>query len=197
MFRQDGPVHKGTRGLGIDAPRILAYPPRMSSEPSLRSDRLARYVELVDNPEFIVLLCHRIAEGETLREITLSLDVPYSRIIYWLMDDDGRYKLYKRSLEAQALGEVDETLKIADSAEGEISPVAVSAAKLRIETRFKRAKHHAPKEYGDVEKEGAGGPVRVILVDFRKESEAGRVIDVSPNRSRVAVSAARNREEEL
>lgn len=150
------------------------------------ADKLARYLELIEEPGFLELLCQRLACGETLSDITRTMEVPYSKVMYWLMDDDARYEAYRRALVAQSRYEVDEALRIADDAAGETEPVAISAAKLRVETRFKRAKHHAPKEYGDAQQAAGLAAVKIVLVDFRKEG--GRVIEGEMVKERVAVS---------
>lgn len=153
---------------------------------ALKQDKLARYVELVADPGFLELVCQRLACGETLSAITQSLEVPYSRIMYWLMDDDDRYTRYERALVAQARYEVDQALEIADAVTDKDD---VAAARLRTDVRFKRAKHHAPKEYGDAQERG-GGVTQVVLVDFRRPegaSSGGRVIDVAPQPKRVGV----------
>lgn len=108
--------------------------------------------------------------------------VPYSRVLYWLMDDDERYKLYERALVALSRFEVDEARMIADDVTDAVDGVQVSAAKLRIDTRFRRAKSHAPKEYGENADTAGGGKLHVMLVDFRQEQPElaqprGRVIE--------------------
>lgn len=79
---------------------------------------------------------------EGLPAICASWDVPYNRMLTWLMADAARYSVYKRALEVAAHGLVAEVVEIADNE----SPY-VQRDKLRVSTRFKMAEFHAPEIY--------------------------------------------------
>lgn len=93
----------------------------------------------------------RDGEGEPVYEglpaICREWDVPYGRVMTWLMADAERYAVYQRALEVQAHALVAETVGIADDTALEGRDVARD--KLRVETRFRVAKHHAAKVYGE------------------------------------------------
>lgn len=129
---------------------------------ALKGDRLARYSELIAEPDFLDAVCQRMGEGESLSDICRSLDVGYSKVMFWLMADVGRYGVFEKALSAQARFEVDEALEIADTPQlGEKRKVNADGSeevthedmlghrKLRVEARFRRAKAHAPELYGD------------------------------------------------
>ena len=118
------------------------------------ADRVARYLELVEREaetleEMFQRMTSRVEgiegpEGrpEMLPAICASWDVPYGRILTWLMADAGRYEVYKRALEIAAHGLVAETVQIADS-ENQFT----QRDRLRVATRFKVAEYHAPAMY--------------------------------------------------
>ena len=81
---------------------------------------------------------------EGLPAICREWDVPYGRVMTWLMADAERYAVYQRALEVQAHALVSETVDIADDTVND-----VARDKLRVETRFRVAKHHASKVYGE------------------------------------------------
>jgi hypothetical protein len=128
---------------------------------ALMMDRAARYVELVERDSATLEeLSQRMAEGEGLPAICKAWDVPYGRVLGWLMADAERYAVYCRALEVAAHALVAEAVPLADEAaeliEAGAKPSAVTAKALQVDTRFRVAKHHAAKMYGEAE---AGGKV--------------------------------------
>jgi len=127
----------------------------------IRKDRIARFLEKTSpecEAETLDEMCQRMAgatgESETLPEIAKAWDIPYGRLMTWLMADVERYTLYQRALEIQAHALVSEAVGIADTEPGQTERGGVDAAdvanrKLKIETRFRLAKHHASKVYGE------------------------------------------------
>lgn len=133
--------------------------------------RLARLAAICADPGTPEVLFGRLADGESLREIARAWDVPPGRLLNWLMDDEKRYAIYRRALEVHAHGLVAETLDIADGA----NPSSVSVAKLRVDTRFRIAKSHAPAIYGD--KGPGGGGTRVTVVVNRMDGDGIPVLE--------------------
>ena len=122
----------------------------------VRVDRVARYVELIGREaETLEEIGQRMAEGEGLPAICRSWDVPYGRVLGWLMADAERYAVYCRALEVAAHGLVAEAVPLADEAASLVAegakPAAVTAKALQVDTRFRVAKHHAAKMYGEVD----------------------------------------------
>lgn len=98
------------------------------------------------------------ADGEPifqgLPEICAEWDVPYGKVIAWLMVDAERYGVYQRGLEAQAHMLVSQTIGIVDekpgvTERGGYDPADIAWRKMRVEQRMRVAKHHAPKVYGE------------------------------------------------
>ena len=137
----------------------------------IRSDRIARYLELIEKPdEALDVIVQRMTGGELgyegLPAICRALDVPYGKVIGWLMADAERYAVYNRALEVQAKALVSEAVEIADEGSRVVTdmtgkpllgddgkPVVVEGDvardKLRVDTRFRLAKYHDSRVYGD------------------------------------------------
>lgn len=139
----------------------------------VKRERRERFEALVvDEAALLDELGQRMAGGESLSGMCRAMDVPYSRVWYWLVADVKRYEVYVRALEAQAHGEVAMAKEVADGA----TPETVSVARLQVDTAFKRAKHHAPGMYGDkVVHESGGG----ALVDAALVSAAGELLKLA------------------
>lgn len=119
----------------------------------IQNDRVARFVEMTGEREAATLdeMFQRMTtpvsgiEGgkpEGLPAICAAWDVPYGRVMAWLMADAGRYGVYKRALEVAAHGLVAQVIDIADSD----SPY-VQRDKLKITTRKWIAEQHASDIY--------------------------------------------------
>lgn len=164
----------------------------------VRADRVARFTELVEREEATLeemfqRMTARVEgiEGpagrpETLQEICKAWDVPFGRVMAWLMADAKRYAQYERALEVAAHALVAETVDIADNE----SP-ATQRDRLRVETRFRVARHHAPEKYGEKMQLDAGaagaligasllGRAAALLEKFSHGRAQGRTIDVKP-----------------
>lgn len=160
---------------------------------AIMNDRIARTLEKFADEEWTLdEIAQRmggavVVDGspvyQGLPEICREWDVPYGRVLAWLMADAERYAVYQRCLEVQAHLLVSETVGIADAPpvgvlddKGELlldkegEPVLirndVARDKLRVETRFRVAKHHASKVYGDkVEHSGLVAPVFMVTIN--------------------------------
>lgn len=123
----------------------------------VRADRMARFLEMtaperedVTLEEMFQRMTCRVegVEGpagrpEGLPAICASWDMPYGRVLQWLMADAGRYARYERALEVRAHELISEVVDIAD---GEQFP---QEKRVRIDTRFRVARHHASEKYGE------------------------------------------------
>lgn len=148
---------------------------------AVMQDRIARTLEkFADEERTLDEMAQRmggavVMDGEPvyqgLPEICRDWDVPYGRVLAWLMADADRYAVYQRCLEVQAHLLVAETVGIADDPEND-----VARDKLRVETRFRVAKHHASKVYGDkVEHSGLVAPVFMVTIN-----NGPQAIDATP-----------------
>ena len=126
----------------------------------IMNDRIARYLEMISpesEAQTLDVVFQRVAAGEGLPGICKAWDVPYGKVLTWLMASADRYGVYQRALEVAAHALVSEAVGIADSAD----PETVAQARLRVDTRFKVAKFHAKEMYG--EKAAESGPVTIVL----------------------------------
>jgi hypothetical protein len=99
--------------------------------------------------ELAFLICERISEGESLRSICSTPDMPCKAIIFkWLSDKPEFLDQYARAREEQAESMADEIVAIADSVEASDN-VAVQKARLQIDARKWVASKLKPKRYGD------------------------------------------------
>lgn len=107
--------------------------------------------------EVFTRICERIAEGESLRAICKSDDMPdASSVMRWLAADEGGMlrKQYADAREAQADKIFDECLEIADQYDQAAEKLEggtdhINRARLRIDTRKWMAGKLRPKVYGD------------------------------------------------
>jgi hypothetical protein len=136
---------------------------------AVMTDRAARFVDLTARESAMLEeLGQRLSEGEHLPGICKAWDVPYWRVLTWLMADAKRYDVYQRALEVAAHALVSETVGIAD---GDGYP---QNKRIRIETRFKVAGYHAPEVYGRREE---AMPNTVVLVSANLERVADALLE--------------------
>lgn len=107
--------------------------------------------------ELADLICERLVEGESLRKICLSDDMPSAALVCrWLGEHDEFREQYARAREAQADTLADEILDIADDGSNDFmgedekyNGDAVQRSKLRVDARKWLAAKMLPKKYGD------------------------------------------------
>ena len=151
---------------------------------AVTADRIARYVALIEAPDTLDVIAQRVAEGEGLPVICEAWDVPYGRVLTWLMADVQRYQVYLRALEMASHALVAETVKLADGAD----PATVGKATLQVNTRFRVAKHHAPALYAEKVEVKHSGTITMshalqAVAQRRLQAKQERepaVIDVTP-----------------
>lgn len=100
----------------------------------------------------------RIAEGETLRDVTQTYGIPYSTLWRWLKDKPERMAAYRQGLEARAEAEAHRMMDIADNA----SPEDVAVARLRTDVRKYLVSKWGKETYGDGN--GGGGVTGGITI---------------------------------
>lgn len=122
------------------------------------AERLSRLDAVVSDPTTMDVLCARLQEGESVRDVARSWDVPHGRLSAWILADRERSEQYLRALEIASHVLVSECVPIADGAD----PAAVNHAKLRIDTRFRIASAHAAL-YADKKTGGVGTSVTVLV----------------------------------
>jgi hypothetical protein len=128
----------------------------VATEVALTEESIARCKALIEKPDTLQVIFQRVSDGDNLMKLCREWEVPPGQLLMWLMDEPKRWELYLKSLEIHAHQLVAETVGIADG-QGDHN-----RDRLRIETRFRVAKYHAPGLYADKETSGGGG-VTVIV----------------------------------
>ena len=115
-------------------------------------------------PEVAALICERLAEGWTLREVCKADDMPVeSTVRNWaLTDHEGFFAHYAKAREIGYHAMADETLDIADNAANDwmerngeddagwqANGEHIQRSRLRIDTRKWLLSKALPKVYGD------------------------------------------------
>jgi hypothetical protein len=126
-------------------------------------------------------ICVRLMDGESLREICASEEMPDRVTVYrWLQSSEAFRNQYAHARDVQADTYADETKAIADDGsndwmekfgkDGEsigwqVNGEAVARSRLRLDQRKWHASKLAPKRYGDrVDLGGvADAPLQVVL----------------------------------
>lgn len=123
-------------------------------------------------------ICERLADGESLRSICTSDDMPNKSTVFrWLAADESFRDQYAQAREAQADALFDDVLEIADDArndwmvrrgEDDAGWVAngehIQRSRLRVEARKWMAGKLRPKKYGEkVDLELSGNPERPVV----------------------------------
>lgn len=92
-------------------------------------------------------ICERLADGESLRTICLSDEMPSRAAVFrWLGANDAFRDQYERARDAQADALADE---ITDIADGESDNADPQRDRLRVDARKWVASKLKPKKYGD------------------------------------------------
>ncbi len=164
------------------------------------ADRVARLAELVSAEretatleEMFQRMTSQPPEG--LPAICAAWDVPYGRVLNWLMADEKRYAQYERALEVAAHALVSETVTLADGAprvvvdaEGKpalgedgkplVVETPVARSRLQIDTRFHVAQFNAREKYGErAEREKTLPHVQINIGVRTVQAPAGQVIE--------------------
>lgn len=124
----------------------------------LKTIRKQNFEALKADPKTPDVIVQRVAEGETLREICASREVPYSLVAQWIAETPGLKAQYDVALQLWGDALAQETVGIADKADRENVP----GAKLAVETRMKLASKWDRDRYGEkVKHEHSGAIVHI------------------------------------
>lgn len=150
---------------------------------------MARFEALRDDPATMGMICQRIngEPPETLKVICKALGIPLGKTFEWISEDRGRTEQYLNALRVSADSDIHETVTIADGAK----PEDVSVARLRVETRFRRASKWDRGRYGDATEVKHTGSVSLVAV---LSSLPRQEVDVTP---RVAEPALEDKNKEV
>jgi hypothetical protein len=131
------------------------------------------------------VICIRLSEGESLKEIVRSEGMPDRATVYrWLLEQPQFCDMYTRAREEQADTLADEIIAIADESpeineirdkHGDVIDIKIDSGyvayqKQRIEARKWTAMKLKPKKYGD-KLELAGDPNNPMKVEIQSEAD--------------------------
>ena len=155
-----------------------ATPPKASQAPK-KASRSTYTKQMAD------VICIRLSEGESLKEIVRSEGMPDRATVYrWLLEQPQFCDMYTRAREEQADTLADEIIAIADESpeineirdkHGDVVDVKIDSGyvayqKQRIEARKWTAMKLKPKKYGD-KLELAGDPNNPMKVEIQSEAD--------------------------
>lgn len=142
------------------APKIIV-PDQFAVTPARVSRTIVRYTE-----ELAETICHRLANGESLRAICEDENMPdRATVINWTLDLPEFSAKYASARARQQDVLAEETIHIADS---EPDP---ARARVRVAARHWLAERMAPKKYGNKLELGGTGADGAILVRFDAADE--------------------------
>jgi hypothetical protein len=155
-----------------------ATPPKASQAPK-KASRSTYTKQMAD------IICIRLSEGESLKEIVRSEGMPDRATVYrWLLEQPQFCDMYTRAREEQADTLADEIIAIADESpeineirdkHGDVVDIKIDSGyvayqKQRIEARKWTAMKLKPKKYGD-KLELAGDPNNPMKVEIQSEAD--------------------------
>ena len=95
-------------------------------------------------PEIADAICERVAMGESLASVCLSLGIGYAKVMHWQKEKPEFGENYARACEDRADWHADEILAIADD-----ESLPPDARRVKIDARKWSAGKMKPKRYGE------------------------------------------------
>lgn len=132
----------------------------------LRRERLSALADPEVAERAMLAVVEKISGGGTYEEVCAEHGLSWTEMLMWLQESPERWNAFLKAHEARALHFVSETVGIAD--DKDLDP---ADKKVRIDTRFRLAKHHAPGLYGEKEDQ-KGVTVNVTVQRFSDERVA-------------------------
>jgi len=119
-----------------------------------------RFELVVADPQTMDIVCQRVIDGESLKQIAKAWAVPPLRFTAWVGDDRGRLLAYDGALKIRADELVHEAYQVAHDCGGQKD---VPAAKLQVDTNLKIASKWDKERYGNVETHNINSRVAVLI----------------------------------
>jgi hypothetical protein len=139
-----------------------------------------------DRAKVMAAICEHIADGESLRSICETSDMPSRKVVFeWIDDDPAIRDQYARAMSMRAEKYADEVVHISDT------DPDVNRARVRIDARKWAAGKLAPAKYGD--RLNVDANVNATVTDERspeeiKQSILGKLASMSAARGPGKVS---------
>jgi len=178
----DAAAKSSKRSTAALKPKVKARgavtPPKASAAPK-KTSKSTYTTHMAD------IICIRLSEGESLKEIVKSEGMPNRATVYrWLLEQPAFCDKYTRAREEQADTLADEIIAIADESpetvevrdkEGNVLDIKIDSGyvayqKQRIEARKWTAMKLKPKKYGD-KLELAGDPNSPMKIEIQSEAD--------------------------
>lgn len=146
--------------------------------------QLDNLVETLGDHGLLAVITDRMMEGKRPTDVAKSLDLPWLVMWEWVSAKPERQRAYDMAHEAMSQEWHRETIDIADGTYGEAMDrgigvgEAVSAAKLRIDTRFKVVGNYDKKRFGTVQQpvgSGFAGGVTIVIGEVKVPGAIGVV----------------------
>ena len=117
----------------------------VSMSAPIKADRIARYLERIEaERDTMEELAVRIAEGESLKAICATWNIPLGRFAGWIASDPRRQDIYDGAKRLRADAVADELIAIADDGGADVAHAA-----LRSKVRQWAASKWDRGRYGD------------------------------------------------
>jgi hypothetical protein len=129
-------------------------------------DHLAKVQRLqvvIDDPMTMEIVIQRVIDGESLKNIAQAWQLPPTRFVKWISDDEKRLAEYEGALKVRADELIHEALETAETGDD------IQRDKLIVETKFRVASMWDKQRYGG-EKAPGGSGINIII------NRAGAVI---------------------
>lgn len=91
------------------------------------------------------VIAQRVAGGETLLQICKAWHIPHGATLAWLMEDEGRFAVYRNALVMGGFAESDEAKELLDAS----TPETIAVDKERANIRRWRASKQASEFFGE------------------------------------------------
>ena len=187
-------TRKTTRAEKISKPAVYEAPANAPEQPVEAANPKKMGKPTTYNQTIALVICIRIAEGESLRQILKTEGMPAQSTVYeWLLRHEEFAEQYARARDEQAETLADEIIQIADEQpeivvvtdkktgaviEHKLDGAFLQWQKNRIEARKWTAMKLKPKKYGDrLGVEGVEGGAPIVT----EETSSNRILEMIKN----------------
>ena len=118
--------------------------------------KMQRLQVVIDDPMTMEIVIQRVIDGESLKAIARAWQLPPTRFVKWISDDEKRLAEYEGALRVRADELVHEALHAAEHGED------IQRDKLIVETKFRTASMWDKQRYGG-EKSTGGSGINIII----------------------------------
>lgn len=124
---------------------------------------LARFKDVVADPQTMGMIVQRITDGETsesLKQIAKAWQIPLGKLAEWITEDSERAQQYANALRIAGEQRALEVIEIADSA----TPETVGVRKLQVEARKWYAGKLSRDRFGEMNEVKVTGQIGLVAI---------------------------------